>query len=132
MSDTTKEVFIRRPEVCNEFVLILLETNKKSLSFPKSIRREVQLEKRDDIGDLLEMVEFTGDEADYITNKELQDKLQAAENSLSTNKAGRILRSKGVRSSTIVRSSLGDVNSRKHKYCGFESFAKVERGLGHS
>ena len=40
--DTIKEVFIRRPEVCNEFVLILLETYKKHLSFPKSIQREVQ------------------------------------------------------------------------------------------
>jgi hypothetical protein len=76
-ADPLIKEFIKRPEVVQEFTLIIMEAYKNKVEYPKQIKQELEAnEEEEDTQKLFNLFEFTNDKTDYISNDDLKDALK--------------------------------------------------------
>jgi hypothetical protein len=102
--NTVKTDFIKRDDVCNEFINLLIEAYKWTDTFiPESIREEDQDDELDDIATLTNAFEITNDGNDYLSNSQIKHQLTNIKSPFKITKAVKLLVGKGAfkyRSST--------------------------------
>jgi hypothetical protein len=95
--DAVKQHFIRRADVQNEFVLMLLDAFHGGSVYPAGLRIQAQSDQADDIGDLLDTFMITTDVNAFVSNEDIRKTLQEIGSGLTQRKACRILRAKGAK-----------------------------------
>ena len=70
---SVKEVFIKRADVQNELVLMLIEAYSNGAKYPAELKKDIKDNNgNDDMAKLLDAFEFTGNIEDIVTNKRLK------------------------------------------------------------
>ena len=96
--DDVKQDFIRRSDVQNEFVLMLLDAFHGNAAYPPKLRILAQSDQADDIGDLLDMYIIVRDDpSSFVSNEDLRMVLDEMGSGLTQRKACRILKAKGAK-----------------------------------
>jgi len=71
--NSIKTHFIKKKEVINEFILILIDAYKNKVDMPEKFKMEVEENKEDDdLNIILDTFEFTNNDNDFISNNDLK------------------------------------------------------------
>ncbi len=97
--DSVKTEFIKREDVSNEFVLMLIEAFKTDAVYPPALLEEQidDLEDDNDINSILNLFEITKSNADRLTNKELKEFIALKKISFSFAKVSKLLCGRGCK-----------------------------------
>ena len=95
--NTVKTDFIKRDEVCNEFINLLIEAYKWTDTFiPESIQEEDQDDELDDLATLTNAFEITNNGDDILSNSQIKHQLTNIKSVFKVNKAVKLLVGKGA------------------------------------
>ena len=97
--DTVKTDFIKRLEVRNEFVLMLIDAFKKGSQFPDELKQiqEIDYEDDNDVSRVLDLFEITKCNTDRIDNKKLKTLLKDRKMNFTVAKVIKVLLGKGCK-----------------------------------
>ena len=70
--DGIKKLFITRPDVQNEMVLMIIEAYSNGTEYPAELKKATDEDASDDTSKLIEAFEFTGNTEDVVNNKRLK------------------------------------------------------------
>jgi len=95
--DSVKTDFIKRPEVRNEFVLMLIDAFKNNAKYPDELReiQEIDYEDDNDVSCVLDLFEITKSNTDRVSNKKLKTLLKDRKMNFTVAKVIKILLGKG-------------------------------------
>ena len=95
--DSVKTDFIKRPEVRNEFVLMLIDAFKNNAQFPEELRQnqDIDYEDDDDITSVFDLFEITKCNTDRIPNKKMKALLKEKKMNFSFAKVKKVLLGRG-------------------------------------
>ena len=95
--DSVKTDFIKRPEVTNEFVLMLIDAFKNNAQYPDELResQQVDYEDDDDITSVFDLFEITKSDTDRIPNKKMKALLKENKMTFSFAKVKKVLLGRG-------------------------------------
>lgn len=104
-----KSKVLNDPEIINAFTQVLLMSYDKTVSYPATIKKELEAnENDDDCTVLFELFEFTENTKDKITNKDLEAYLKRNKVKFQPKKVKQLLKAKGC----------SDYNDNSGKYKG--------------
>ena len=95
--DTIKSEFIKREDVQNEFVLMIIQAYQNDIKFPKRIKKEMAEDAENDDDVFVNLFEFTGINGDRLSNKFIRTLLDQNNINFTIRKAGTILVGKGAK-----------------------------------
>lgn len=97
--DSVKTEFIKRDDVSNEFVLMLIEAFKTDAVYPPALLEEQieDLEDDNDVNSILDLFEITKNDTDCLTNKELKEFIALKKISFSFAKVSKLLCGRGCK-----------------------------------
>ena len=95
--DTIKSEFIKREDVQNEFVLMIIEAYQNDIKYPKRIKKEMAEDAENDDDTFVNLFEFTGINEDRLSNKVIRTLLDENNINFTIRKAGTILAGKGAK-----------------------------------
>ena len=85
--DTIKTHFIKRKDVINEFILILIDAYKNKVKMPEKFKNQVEENsENNDLNNILDYYEFTTNQMDFINNNDLEQQRKELKLPMTKNK----------------------------------------------
>jgi len=115
--DSVKTEFIKRPEVRNEFVLMLIDAFQTQSEYPEDLRKSQAEDYEDDDGVavVLDLFELTKNDEDRISNKEMKSFLKKNNMTFSFAKVKKLLLGKGCNQGNSTKEGGRYISGLKRK-----------------